>query len=219
MDKPSTWYWAEEICSSIDGHLVSIHDAFTNIFLSQIVNSTRNIWIGGTTNVLNATWSWSDNSSWSGYTNWNNKIVNSSFGHCTIAKSTNFMWESVDCSISNASSICEFEDKASPTPTGAPKRRCFLNSQQDPSETDDLQYWIGLNDPYEDDNYKWLDGTPFDFTYWHYGRPSRRKQCGYMHTKDSETSVFYPNRPYVWDTYDCNTEMTNGFICETLAFT
>lgn len=34
------------------------------------------------------------------------------------------MWESVDCSISNASSICQFEDKVSPTPTGAPKRRC-----------------------------------------------------------------------------------------------
>lgn len=75
MDKPSTWYWAEEICSSLDGHLVSIHDAFTNIFLSQIVNSTRNIWIGGTTNVLNATWSWSDNSSWSGYTNWNSNFL------------------------------------------------------------------------------------------------------------------------------------------------
>lgn len=70
---PRTWSDAEFDCQFNRGHLLSIHDAYTNVYLNgladeQFSSSTNDYWLGAT-NQMQGGWQWIDDSSWN-YANW-----------------------------------------------------------------------------------------------------------------------------------------------------
>uniref|UniRef100_A0A914RE91 C-type lectin domain-containing protein n=1 Tax=Panagrolaimus davidi TaxID=227884 RepID=A0A914RE91_9BILA len=56
---------AEEACNSLGGHLVSIHDGFTNAFVAQTAalqfhdSTVTDFWLGGT-DMITGNWTWMD---------------------------------------------------------------------------------------------------------------------------------------------------------------
>lgn len=72
FSKPSTWYQGEKTCALNGGHLASVTSTIMNSFLAGLGDFPFNhteFWLGGTTNFLGGSWSWSDFQNFT-YQNW-----------------------------------------------------------------------------------------------------------------------------------------------------
>jgi len=80
--------------------------------------------------------------------------------------------------------------------------------------TRNLSYiWIGGNDKDEEGTWKWVDGSPFEFTFWGFGEPNNfggNEDC-MVHGWPSwrNTDGWGPN---MWNDYHCKTNV-KGLIC------
>uniref|UniRef100_A0AC34G817 C-type lectin domain-containing protein n=1 Tax=Panagrolaimus sp. ES5 TaxID=591445 RepID=A0AC34G817_9BILA len=65
------WYTADGICQDMKGHLISVHDAYSNTYFVGMAGGGgyTDFWIGGNNNNLNGTWKWSDGSAFD-YDDW-----------------------------------------------------------------------------------------------------------------------------------------------------
>uniref|UniRef100_A0A914BUB0 C-type lectin domain-containing protein n=1 Tax=Acrobeloides nanus TaxID=290746 RepID=A0A914BUB0_9BILA len=104
----TTWYQAEEKCYKSGGHLASASDSFTNTFLSGLADGSfngKNYWLGGTTNYLGGTWTWSDYSNFT-YTYWANDPTYN-IGYCLAQLTPSAQWVNSSCALLKPF-ICEF---------------------------------------------------------------------------------------------------------------
>uniref|UniRef100_A0AC34FPZ3 C-type lectin domain-containing protein n=1 Tax=Panagrolaimus sp. ES5 TaxID=591445 RepID=A0AC34FPZ3_9BILA len=95
---------AEFACTKIGGHLVSIHDSFTNVLLTQAENifhqsTMSDIWIG-LTNMMSSSsgnWSWTDGTPFN-FEDWaKGEPQNISGNNCAGLSITDGLWKSDDC--------------------------------------------------------------------------------------------------------------------------
>uniref|UniRef100_A0A914Y2A9 C-type lectin domain-containing protein n=1 Tax=Panagrolaimus superbus TaxID=310955 RepID=A0A914Y2A9_9BILA len=94
---------ADSACIDLGGHLASVHNAFTNAFLTKNVpnmfhgSSVSDFWIGYT-NVMNwKDWTWMDGSN-SDYTDWApGQQSNFTNGNCAAVRLIDGSWKADDC--------------------------------------------------------------------------------------------------------------------------
>jgi len=94
VSNPTTPQAANEYCKtlSIQGSLVSIHDAETNSFISSF-STTSNIWLGGYRVVVGQdVWAWTDNSVWD-YENWSSNNPNHPNSQHYVSMYTTGEWD------------------------------------------------------------------------------------------------------------------------------
>uniref|UniRef100_A0A914PVF2 C-type lectin domain-containing protein n=1 Tax=Panagrolaimus davidi TaxID=227884 RepID=A0A914PVF2_9BILA len=93
---------AELACNSLKGHLVSIHDGFTNaIITGQSGNyfhesTVTDFWIGLNSLMVPGNWSWTDNSSF-GFTEWAPTEPKNLTMNCGALTVKSGLWDSDDC--------------------------------------------------------------------------------------------------------------------------
>uniref|UniRef100_A0AC34FEH8 C-type lectin domain-containing protein n=1 Tax=Panagrolaimus sp. ES5 TaxID=591445 RepID=A0AC34FEH8_9BILA len=148
---------AETTCIQNGGHLVSIHDGFTNAFIAQeapkYIKNETDFWIGATKN--NGTnWSWTDGSTLD-FIDWKKgEPNNSSKNSCATFSISNGYWSSQKCADKKAF-VCASANMngttstvpASPTPSAssspceegwkyfAPSKACYHLYNQSEVET------------------------------------------------------------------------------------
>uniref|UniRef100_A0AC35F679 C-type lectin domain-containing protein n=1 Tax=Panagrolaimus sp. PS1159 TaxID=55785 RepID=A0AC35F679_9BILA len=94
---------AELYCQQIGGHLVSIHDAFTNQFIAekagQKFQNWYSYWIGGNTLIGGGSnWTWTDGTYFN-YADWtNNEPGSPSDKQCILAAVNQGYWSTESCS-------------------------------------------------------------------------------------------------------------------------
>uniref|UniRef100_A0A914QG72 C-type lectin domain-containing protein n=1 Tax=Panagrolaimus davidi TaxID=227884 RepID=A0A914QG72_9BILA len=111
---------AEVSCQQIGGHLISIHDAFTNDIIGQTApdyfnkSSVTDIWIGANSLSSQKTWSWSDGSAMD-FMDWKKgEPRNESETHCGTISMIDGFWSSEDC-FSSKPFICMIPKSIAPT--------------------------------------------------------------------------------------------------------
>ena len=73
----SSWFDAEEFCNDKDGHLASITNQETHMYLRykvNIVDGLGDIWVGGSDLEQGGVWRWADGTVWN-FTRWATKPV------------------------------------------------------------------------------------------------------------------------------------------------
>ncbi|KAH7707443.1 Protein CLEC-51 [Aphelenchoides avenae] len=92
-----SFFFGEEACQKEGGHLVSIHNAFENAAIFDIIQvypPDNRFWIGGT-NQLTGDWSWTDGTSF-GYKNWAPGQPTTG-GACVQIENDSGLWEVRAC--------------------------------------------------------------------------------------------------------------------------
>jgi hypothetical protein len=120
----ATFKDAEKNCQGIGGHLTSIHESFTNSFLSIEANSTANFlsdfWIGAKSYGLPGSWNWTDGTSF----DFNEWKTTPPFGSlCGAFDIGSGYWNAVDCS-AKKSYVCKNDETASTGTTIKPTKAC-----------------------------------------------------------------------------------------------
>uniref|UniRef100_A0A914QB73 C-type lectin domain-containing protein n=1 Tax=Panagrolaimus davidi TaxID=227884 RepID=A0A914QB73_9BILA len=135
----------------LNGHLVSIHDGFTNAFIDQTATKnikTTDFWIGATKNG-NQTWQWTDGSNLD-FIDWKNDQSNNSNGkNCAAFAISDGYWSAQDCSNKKpfACATLDATDQTPTTPTPpspcengwkyfGPAKACYLLFNQTEVETE-----------------------------------------------------------------------------------
>uniref|UniRef100_A0AC35F6V0 C-type lectin domain-containing protein n=1 Tax=Panagrolaimus sp. PS1159 TaxID=55785 RepID=A0AC35F6V0_9BILA len=130
---------AETYCTSVGGHLPSIHDINELKFLVYVTSST--FWIGLYSKdnpvQLNTTWKWTDNTPGMMNLTTAEEYCQLCGGHLTSIHSFGELYTIVD--------------------------KLY---QKGPSNTTSPNYWTGLYSTNEGRTWKWNDGSPYDFSYW-----------------------------------------------------
>uniref|UniRef100_A0AC34GYS6 C-type lectin domain-containing protein n=1 Tax=Panagrolaimus sp. ES5 TaxID=591445 RepID=A0AC34GYS6_9BILA len=131
---------AERQCQETGGHLVSVHDAFTNAFIAekagQIFDRSYDFWIGGNTLIGGGSnWAWTDGSIFN-YADWSSGEPDiTSDKQCIIVTKDDGYWSTQDCSRTRPF-VCSISTVVQPTtrpppptptlpqPTVQPYRNC-----------------------------------------------------------------------------------------------
>uniref|UniRef100_A0A914Q450 C-type lectin domain-containing protein n=1 Tax=Panagrolaimus davidi TaxID=227884 RepID=A0A914Q450_9BILA len=177
------WYSADGVCQELNGHLVSIHDAFSNTFFGGMVGGAgyNEFWIGANNNNLNGTWKWIDGSSFN-YDDWAPGNPQPSTAYCMSARVPSGFWYSTDCR-SEKPFVCNVPPAHSLKPSCLPGWNYFDETKSCYKVVEGLTLTkdgsnaytaIGLiSDGY---TWKWRDGTAVDYSYW-YSNGLRNESC------------------------------------------
>uniref|UniRef100_A0A914YK85 C-type lectin domain-containing protein n=1 Tax=Panagrolaimus superbus TaxID=310955 RepID=A0A914YK85_9BILA len=113
---------AESFCASMEGHLVAIHDGFTNTLISQKAqnffheSTVTDFWIGLTDLMILGNWTWMDGT-YLNYTNWaSNEPQNITGNFCAVVTLSNGLWKADDCFKQNPF-VCRVEPTTTSTTT------------------------------------------------------------------------------------------------------
>ncbi|CAP29460.1 Protein CBG09931 [Caenorhabditis briggsae] len=161
---------AESVCSTLNGHMVSVHNMNENTYLaqqaSQLIYKNGPVWLGAKTMSSIVTdptsWKWEDGSPFDFQ---NYKIGQpSSLGTsaCMQFFANDGQWLTATCTDSSPF-ICASDPPLSST-TACPPSQAISNTGIKVDYTKNLNIWIGLY--YSDGYWKWIDGTPADYANW-----------------------------------------------------
>jgi hypothetical protein len=100
---PQSYADAEQICTDQRGHLVSIDNGFTNVFITEQAQkiyvrlNATNFWIGANDLASPGVWSWTDGKPFS-YADWGQGQPSTEFGNdCVKVSMTNGFWLATNC--------------------------------------------------------------------------------------------------------------------------
>ena len=112
----TTWRDGLRACQSESNpwsNLASIHDRKTNDFLTKLSGGREWTWIGGYQNDRER-WFWSDNSKWTGFTNWGRGQPDDMRGredYLGINLHQPGHWNDFDQDLQRAGRLCQYEPK------------------------------------------------------------------------------------------------------------
>jgi hypothetical protein len=111
---------AEEACIKLKGHLASVHNLYTNIFIAEqaqeyfVKSNTTDFWLGANDLQTLGKWRWTDSTSFK-FSNWNaNEPKNSSGNECAAVQMNGGSWITTNC-FHEKPYVCLIETMASTT--------------------------------------------------------------------------------------------------------
>ncbi|KAH7712280.1 macrophage mannose receptor 1-like protein [Aphelenchoides avenae] len=124
-DYPTQYVTAEQRCRVNGGHLVSIHDAFTNTFIAQVgdeafgILKVKNFWIGANRLVKGKSWTWIDGTALN-YTHWAEGEPKSGRSQCASIGLRQGQWKAESC-LEKKRYVCEIPQGSSSTSSTVPE--------------------------------------------------------------------------------------------------
>jgi hypothetical protein len=120
----ATFNNAEKRCIANGGHLTSVHESFTNSFLSIEANYTKNFksdfWLGAKSYNLPESWNWTDGTPFD-FNEWKSPPPSGAF--CGAFDIKSGLWNAVDCKLKK-SYVCKNDETATTATTTKPSKPC-----------------------------------------------------------------------------------------------
>jgi C-type mannose receptor len=127
FNTPTSFAKAEIACNQNSGHLASIHDGFTNSFLSDLAKaefiSGTDFWIGASSTSAEGIWRWTDNTPVD-FTEWKSPPLVNQCAALSFDKANLGFWNGVECSLQKPY-VCENDD--TPVSTVLPPSTTTVN--------------------------------------------------------------------------------------------